>query len=1001
MAAILVIAAFLFAPAPASAKSVKYTSDLNVSSYVAQVPEANSPFKAAKRRDEELLILKMTLGKIILRDAVFGYPKQGSLILPLTDILEALEFPISVDVENGRAQGWFLDENRLFSLDLAAQKVVINGEVRPVDPAFVEQLPDDIYVDVRTLATWFPVDFEYDIPNLILNIESREPLPVESRLRRDLQRKRVFAQKSSDPKNLPKVEIPYKWISWPVSDSTFDFTVSSSDSGPTLTRNFTTLATADLVKLNADIFLSGNQDKQINVARIKLGRQRADGGLLGKLDATKFAIGDVFGPQITHMTRTKVGRGFTVANTPIGNQSEFDRITLQGDLQLGWEVELYRNEVLLDFRESQSDGRYLFEDVPLLFGVNVIKLVFYGPQGQSREEIQQIRVGPDQISPGKHNYSLSFNQHERLTLTGDDEDNNADGLQGKSRYTGQYKYGINKNLSVGTNFASIPYEGGHNTYLGTNIVTSLGPVYVRTDLTKDIESGWAGTMSAQTQLFGLSILGEHTILNHFLSEEFNNENDPLKSRTRLRVDGVIRSDILPHIPYAFNVTRELSSSGDKTTTMQNRLSTALGRASVSNTLNLTMSDPVETASSETSTGTLQLGGNVGNIRTRGQFSYDVLPELALTTVALSGDWKLNPKFNARAGISKEIGGTAKTSYTGGINTDLDYVAAGIEGAYDDLGDYSAKLKLTYSWGKDAADGGLRVASKPTAERGTMTARVFRDLDGDGIFTEGVDEPLEGVRFLSQRVKLPQKTNEKGIVFVTSMETYEPVSFAVDQGSLIDPFWIASPEAVQVTLRPGVPGHVDFAVISAGEIDGVVYRQKGDWSDPASDVVIQLVNDKGDVVNEVKSQYDGFYLVEFIKPGIYTLRIDPDQLERLKLPAVPSRTVEIGNDGTILNGNDFVIGEKPKGAVEVRVLLASFSTAAEAEAAWEEMKAALPDVFQGIETDILEHEAKDGKAAFVDLYALPFESREAAQSACIDLQAKFGDTLCNPLDISIK
>lgn len=919
----------------------------------------------------------------------------------MTDILEALEFPISVDVENGRAQGWFLNENRLFSLDLAAQKVVINGEVRPVDPAFVEQLPDDIYVDVRTLATWFPVDFEYDIPNLILNIESREPLPVESRLRRDLQRKRVFAQKSSDPKNLPKVEVPYKWISWPVSDSTFDFTVSSSDSGPVLTRNFTSLATADLVKLNADIFLSGNQDKQINVARIKLGRQRADGGLLGNMDATKFAIGDVFGPKITHMTRTKVGRGFTVANTPIGNQSEFDRITLQGDLQLGWEVELYRNEVLLDFRESQSDGRYLFEDVPLLFGVNVIKLVFYGPQGQSREEIQQIRVGPDQISPGKHNYSLSFNQHERLTLTGDDEDNNADGLQGKSRYTGQYKYGINKNLSLGANFASIPYEGGHNTYLGTNIVTSLGPVYVRTDLTKDIESGWAGTMSAQTQLFGLSILGEHSILNHFLSEEFNNENDPLESRTRLRVDGVIRSDFLPHIPYAFNVTRELNASGDKTTTMQNRLSTALGRASVSNTLNLTMSDPAETASSETATGTLQLGGTVGSIRTRGQFSYDVMPELALTTVALSGDWKLNPKFNARAGITKEIGGSAKTSYTGGINTDLDYVAAGVEGSYDNAGDYSAKLKLTYSWGKDAADGGLRIASKPTAERGTMTARVFRDLDGDGIFTEGVDEPLEGVRFLSQRVKLPQKTNDKGVVFITSMETYEPVSFAVDQGSLIDPFWIASPEAVQVTLRPGVPGHVEFAVISAGEIDGVVYRQKGDWSDPASEVIIQLVDDKGDVVKEVKSQYDGFYLVEFIKPGIYTLRIDPDQLDRLKLPAVASRTVEIGNDGTILNGNDFVIGEKPKGAPEVRVLLASFSTAAEAEAAWEEMKAALPNVFQDIESDIIEHEAKDGKAAFVDLYALPFESREAAQAACIDLKAKFGDTLCNPLDISIK
>jgi len=999
MAAFLVIAALLFAPTPARAKAVKYSSDLNVTSVVAQVPD--SPFKSAKRREEEMLIFQMTLGSLVLRDGIFGYPKQGSLLLPLTDVLEALEFPISVDVENGRAQGWFLNENRLFSLDLAARQVVINGEVRPVDPAFVEQLPDDIYVDVRTLATWFPVDFNYDIPNLILNIESREPLPVESRLKRDNLRKRIFAQKKRDKDNLPKVEVPYKWISWPVSDSTLDFKVSSSDQGATLTRNYTTLATADIAKLNADIFISGNQQKQLKVARIKLGRQDADGGLLGKLNATKFAIGDVYGPQISQITRTKVGRGFTVSNTPVGNESEFDRITLQGDLQLGWEVELYRNEVLLDFRESQTDGRYLFEDVPLLFGVNVIKLVFYGPQGQKREEIQQIRVGPDQVKPGKLDYSMTFNQHERMTLTGDDEDNNSDGLQGKSRYTTQLKYGINKNLSIGTNLASIPYEGGHKTYVGTNVVTSLGPVYMRGDLTRDVSGGEAATLSAQTQLFGISVLGEHTILHNFLSETFNEQSDPQTSKSRLRLDGVIRTGFTPQIPYAFNINRETSKSGDKTTAFQNRLSTAIGRASISNTLDLTLSQPADTQSTRTSSGTFQLGGSIGSVRTRGQLSYDVLPERVLNTVAISGEWKVNPKLNARAGISKELTGAALTSYTAGINSDLDIVAAGIEGQYDTAGDYTAKLNLTYSWGKDAADGGLRVASKPTAERGTMTARVYRDLDGDGVYTEGVDEPLEGVRFTSDNTKMPQKTNDKGLVFVTSLDTYESVSFGIDKASLTDPFWVSTPEAVQVTLRPGVPGHVDFPVVTTGEIDGVVYRQKDDWSEPASDVVIQLVNQDGEVVDEVRSQYDGFYLIEFIRPGKYSIRIKPDQLERLNLPPVEAKTVEIMNDGTILNGNDFVIGKTPGSGTAVRVLLASFNNLEEAKAAWDGIQAALPKSFKGIKAEFSETAPADDKSTAVNLYALPFNSREDAHDACIELRAKFGEVYCNPLDISIK
>lgn len=994
----LILAAL--APNHAWAKSVKYESDINVSKVVAQVPPSNA-FKSAERSDEELLIMQMTLGNLVLRDAMFGFPKQGSLILPLTDFVDALEFPISVDVENGLAGGWFLSENRLFSLDLAARRVVIAGESRRVDPAFVEQLPDDIYVDVRTLAQWFPVDLEFDLPNLILNVTTREPIPIEARLKREKQREKTLNQRGPSRKKYPPLEVPYEWISWPVSDTTVNMTLNSSDDGPTISRSYTTLATADLMKLNADFFLSGTDKDQLAIARIKLGRQRPEGGLLGKLNATKFAIGDVFGPQISQIASTKLGRGFTVANTPIGRETEFDRITLQGDLQLGWEVELYRNEVLLDFRQSQSDGRYLFENVPLLFGVNVIKLVFYGPQGQVREEIQQLRVGPDQIKPGKHLYNVSLNQQERLTLIGDDDAVSTSGFQGKTRFVSQYKYGVNKNLSVGGNLVSIPYENGHRYYVGTNLVTSLGPVFGRVDISKDVTGGWASTFSAQTQLFGVSVLGEHTFLNDFLSEIYSNESDPLKTESRLRFDGVLRTGILPHVPYAFNVTHESNKSRNRSTEIQNRLSMALGRASISNTVTLTMTDPAESDDSETASGTLQLGGQIGNIRTRGQIGYQVLPENKVSSIALTGDWKLNPKFNARAGVSKQLTGSELATITGGVNTDFDLIAAGLDGSYDTGGNYSASLKLTYSWGKDAAEGGLRLASKPTAERGTMTAFVFRDYDGDGAFTQGVDEPIKDVRFRSGRRRLQQKTNAEGLAFVTSLETYEPTSFEVDEASLIDPFWIAHPKGVEVTLRPGVPGQVNFAVVSTGEVDGVVYRQRNGVSRALSDVVIQLVDEDDNIAKEVKSQFDGFFLLDFIAPGTYSLRIDPEQLERLKLPSVAARTIEIGVDGTVLNGEDFVIGGRTDGKDRFRVYLSSFKTEEQAKAAWQEIVATLPKMLKDIEPEYERVTPNEGGPEIIDLLALPFDNRDAAENVCIELRAVLGDTWCNPLTISIK
>lgn len=998
---LIALPALSHAVTPAAARSVKYESDMRVTSYIAQLPPPSSPFAAAERSDDELLILIMRLGDYVLSDGIFGYAKQGSLIVPLTDMMAALDFPIEVDPENGRAEGWFIDENRLFSLDLAASQAVIAGEVIPLNPSFIEQLPDDIYVDVRTLAEWFPISFEFNLSSLTLKLTSLEPLPLELKLARDQQRERILSQQRNNRKKLPEIDVPYEWVTWPVSDTTIEFIVSSNDSGTEITRNFSTLATADLLKLNADLFVSGTQDDQIGVARLKLGRQDLDGGLLGKLDATQFAVGDIFSPQIKHMTRSKGGRGFEVSNAPIDDQNEFDRITLQGDLQLGWEVELYRNEVLLDFRQSQTDGRYIFEDVPLLFGVNVIKLVFYGPQGQRREEIRQLRVGADQVKPGSHQYGVSFNEEDRLLLMGNDKTVADASFRGKGRFALQYKYGVNKTFSVGTNLASIPFEGGHRIYAGTNLVTSLGPVYGRADITKDIEGGWAGTLSAQTNLFGVNIIGEHTYLNDFLSEEFNQESDPQESDSRLRLDGVLRWDILPHIPYSFNINHQTFKSRDRSTQVQNRLSTAIGRASVSNTMTLNLSDPAETEDTRSLNGTLQVGGSIGPVRTRGQASYTVSPEPTVNSVALSGDWKLNKKFNASAGVSRQLTSDGETSLSLGVNTDLDYVAAGVDTEVSEKGDYTGRLRLTYSWGKDAADGGLRLASKPTAERGTMTARVFLDLDGDGKYTPDVDEALEGVGFASGRNKLDAKTNEKGLAFVTSLGTFKPVRFEIDIGSLEDPFWISDPEGVEVILRPGVPGHVDFPVVTAGEIDGIAYIRNEGISQPIRDVLIQLLDQNGNIVKETRSQYDGFYLIDLIRPGTYTLRIGPEQLTRLKFSEVPSRAVVIGRDGTILNGEDFVIGEvdaEPQGLV--RAYLASFASREIAENAWAEVIATFPESFKDVGPEYVDTKDQSGETV-VELFAIPFTTRRAAENACIGLRAEFGNTWCNPLEISIR
>ncbi len=76
----------------------------------------------------------------------------------------------------------------------------------------------------------------------------------------------------------------------------------------------------------------------------------------------------------------------------------------------------------------------------------------------------------------------------------------------------------------------------------------------------------------------------------------------------------------------------------------------------------------------------------------------------------------------------------------------------------------------------------------------------------------------------------------------------------------------------------------------------------------SKVELQLLDGAaGEVVQEVSSAFDGFYLFERVLPGRYTLRVNPDQLARLHLASPGEREITLGS-GEVVSGVDLVITE---------------------------------------------------------------------------------------------
>ncbi len=443
---------------------------------------------------------------------MIGYLTASGLLLPLGDFARALDFSIAVEPENGRADGWFLREERIFSLDVARREVIVEAKRKSYPAALVELHEDDIFVDTRLLSRWFPVNVRFNLPNLTVKIVSLEPLPLEQRLAREKMRGRALSRRLADMPEFPRTDLPYQPVSWPFIDTSIDTSYLQDEDGKqTAAARYSMLLSGDLAYMSANIFLTGNDRDELTDAHLDLSRRDPDGKLLGPLALTEVVLGDVAAPSLPLVSRSRFGRGVTVSSFPLDRRSEFDRITIRGELPLGWEAELYRNEVILDFQRSRTDGRYEFIDVPLLFGLNVLRVVLFGPQGQSRQDIRRILVGPGMVAPGEWNVRAGVSQQDKNLLPVEDDSIDVkNNLEGKARVIAEVERGITQDFSVGAGLSSLPLDSGRRHYGTLNTRFVLGSVYSRLDLVADSEGGWGANAALQTLLpWGVNLSAEN------------------------------------------------------------------------------------------------------------------------------------------------------------------------------------------------------------------------------------------------------------------------------------------------------------------------------------------------------------------------------------------------------------------------------------------------------------------------------------------------------------
>ena len=74
----------------------------------------------------------------------------------------------------------------------------------------------------------------------------------------------------------------------------------------------------------------------------------------------------------------------------------------------------------------------------------------------------------------------------------------------------------------------------------------------------------------------------------------------------------------------------------------------------------------------------------------------------------------------------------------------------------------------------------------------------------------------------------------------------------------------------------------------------------------SNVQLELVDGEDNVIATARTEYDGFFLFERVPPGDYSIRLAPDQKDKLKVRLAERPAVKAGGDGGLVDGIELLV-----------------------------------------------------------------------------------------------
>ncbi|GGG42100.1 hypothetical protein GCM10011532_27390 [Christiangramia forsetii] len=816
------------------------------------------------------LIVELSIPKIGKIEVPIAIKDQEAYI-SFTDLFDHFKIKNEYDPSSGIINGFIITPEEAFLIDPSENKIKFKDKSFVLTEDDFIKTPTTFYLRSDLFGKVFDLNTDFNFRQLAINFNTSLDLPVLKEIRLKQVRSNLNKVKGIVE---PDTVIDRKYPFFKGGNLDWGITTTQQTNGPD--DNRLNLGVGTMLAGGETNILLNYSDRIPFTSRNQFYQWRYvnnENKLFKQVTAGKIFTGatsSLFAPVV----------GVQLSNSPLQNRRSYGSYILNDYTEPRWTVELYVNNILIDYTKADASGFYSFE-VPLMYGSTNVNLRFYGPYGEELSEERLINIPFTFVPKNELEYTLSAGVVE-------DEDNRR-----FSRFN--LNYGISNSITIGggAEYLSDVTSGEIMPFINTSVRLTPNLIFSGEYNYGVKGEGLLSYRTTSNMQFDLNYTKYHedqTAINYnYLEEREFSFSAPIRTKafsayTRFTLNQII-------LPTTEFTTAQLLLSGTLFGISSNLTTYAIYNDRIKEpTIYSSISQTYRLPKQVLFSPQIQFDISDQSLRNINLELERVIFERGFLNLSYENNFLRNAySFEIGLRYAFNFAQTSATSRIGNRNSSF------IQ---------SARGSLRY----DDNTGHIGISNRPGVTRGGLTIIPFLDYNENGK-KDKMEPGVSGLELKSKPGVLSYN-EDKTILRLNDLQPYIKLLLEVEPNSLDNIAWKVDNPKILVETVPNQFKPVYIPVSVIGEVSGFVFLKSEDRRKGQGRIIINILNENQEIVESVLSEGDGYFTYLGLSPGNYTAEIDKQQLENLKFISSEAQSfeIEMNEYGDIIDDLEFIIEE---------------------------------------------------------------------------------------------